>query len=370
MHSSREQVAAAARTALKAVEAWKKHCPAGAVLDQSQEFSLIQLRHSHARVTIEPHRGKKLLEEVLREEPTSRPGEPLYNATRRWHLQCFLLWLEYSAEIGLEEGYFDQKEAVANARKFIADFEAGNLLRHIKDVWEKNTALLDNIPLREAFSPILEKEQRAADFSLRTQAQDSSATAALGRFMDREAQKPTEARGSETLGELHKMMFRAAVLDSASPDYKKGLTHLTEALKAGSGQKPSKSLVVTHITVARCHNGLGDPVETGRAVFRAARLLRYEVPASEYMDDSPEDFATWVYSEVAKLDVLEGFNKRRYMWFPDQALQGLVKGETAKAVLAEMEQEVAEFEALREQYDQLLRDAALVLARTNVEERV
>jgi hypothetical protein len=123
-------------------------------------------------------------------------------------------------------------------------------------------------------------------------------------------------------------------------------------------------------------------VETGRAVFRAVRLLRYKLPASEYVDDTPEDtpedFATWLYSEVAKLDVLEGFNKWIYMWFPPIRFKGLSfeeracvlnslqKGETAKATLAEMEKEAAEFEALMAESDRLLRDAALILAGRTV----
>lgn len=205
-------------------------------------------------------------------------------------------------------------------------------------------------------------------FDARVQGNDASSATVSGRSTAGGVQRPTEMTGLQSLGELHKTMFRAAVLDIDNPNYKTGLTYLTEALKTAEGLGASKRLVMLYIMEAQCHNGLKDATGTGQAVFKAVRNLRYEIPASEYSKgESAEEFSIWAYSEVAKLDIFEGLSKRRHMWFPPKHLKGmsfeeracvmnaLQKGQASLAVRAAMEQEAADLDTIN-RHAQMMKD--------------
>jgi CHAT domain/NB-ARC domain len=367
--------------ALKTVDTWKSASPPGAVLGPSQQFAWFQLRHAEA-IDIsrtEVYKAKELFERNLADDPGFLP-QIFYDAIRRWQLQNLQMWLNCVTKIGILEGTLNLSDITTNARKIASEFKAGDITTYMSSSLQEHAGAVENIPLREVYAWAIDREKAAVakfgrltnrildesmfanfadlpqlhnsvdgtdsisailnscpkdtsewerqmgelEFGIRALGKDPTAAVTLGSRIQREAESSTTSTGWQNIGELHQQMFAAAVVHNENPDYKKGLTHLSEFLKTNQGLGvPRQDLVITYVNMATCYNGLKQRVETAKAVCKAVELI----PNAEAMkckeDANALPFVLFVYDKIAELDTLESFTKRRYMVSAPKGFKGL-----------------------------------------------
>jgi hypothetical protein len=147
-----------------------------------------------------------------------------------------------------------------------------------------------------------------SEAALRMSAGDSAGAAATLRTqIAREALSSTTSTGWQRLAELHMTLYYLALKGTAEPDYKKGLTHLSEWWKLHEGQSmPKRSECNALIEFARCYHGLDQLVDASRAVIKLVQVGKSMRPS-----DCPEKDVSathdWLYETIFGFDKLHVF---------------------------------------------------------------
>ncbi|KAL8668378.1 MAG: hypothetical protein Q9168_006989 [Polycauliona sp. 1 TL-2023] len=352
--------------ALEAAEYYRATDPSGKIMGLPKELSWFQLRHIEANIAESNspiNRAKKLYERNLADDPCTNDNG-MSNAIRRCQLQNLTRWANCVAQISAKEGTFPDESAIAGIRELCGEFKAGNMISFFSRSWVENEKVLGTMTVRDQLSFSIQKEKDTVlhfgnlansildgpimgafaeladaqglppdeiftalnqtmekdngelralfgtfESSLRMLSGDTSGAASALKFnMQREALSSTTSTGRGNLSDMHMHMYELAVTRNDDPDYKKGLTHLTEWWKQHKGiNVPTRDLCNGHFKFAVCHHGLGNVAETARAVIKCAQVARTMTTADCAHGDHVEGFSECLHDQFASLDKLDIF---------------------------------------------------------------
>ncbi|KAL8994420.1 MAG: hypothetical protein Q9169_005607 [Polycauliona sp. 2 TL-2023] len=375
-------------TALEAAEHYRASAPPEELLRFPKELSWFQLRHVEANIAESNSiidRAKGLYERNLADDPFTG-DKNMRNAIARCQLQNLTRWASCVAAIAARDGTLSKEQAMTGMREMCREFKSGSVMPYLSKTWIENEHILGTLTVRDQFAFSVQQEKEKvlhfgnlaksildgpimgaftdlpeaqglppdkifsaltqaidkhkdngelrsifANFesALRMQSGDTEGAASALKFpMQREALSSTTSTGWENISNIHMQMYAHAVMRDDQPDYKKGLTHLTEWWKQHNGiHVPKRDLCYGHFKFATCHNGLDKVAEAARAVIACAEIIPTMTIADAAHGDTVEGFSEWLHDQFASLDRLEIFCDPKSVGSDPAVASELMRGE-------------------------------------------